>query len=73
MDKSVAYPGFPWGERRPLRGAKLLFAQFFPQNCMKMKKIYLGGGGGVASGANITLRYIELKERESESDSREFS
>ena len=29
------------------RGANLLFGQFFPENCIKMKKRWAGGRGGV--------------------------
>ena len=41
--QSVADPGFHGGRRQPLRGANLLFDQFFSENFMKMKKFWTGG------------------------------
>ena len=44
---AVADPGFPRrGGANPKGGANLLFGQFFPENCMKMKKFWARGGVG---------------------------
>ena len=45
--RAVADPGFPRGGGANPKGggAKLLFGQFFRENCMKMKKFWARGGG----------------------------
>ena len=41
---TVADPGFPQGGANPKGGCeKLLFGQFFPKNCMKLKEFGPGG------------------------------
>ena len=44
---SVADPGFlrGGGTNPKVGGANLLFGQFFPENCMKMKKFWARGWG----------------------------
>ena len=42
---SVTDPGFPIGERQPLRGSTTYYLTNFPRNCMKMKTFLRRGGG----------------------------
>ena len=53
---AVVDPGFPRGGGANSKGGckKLLFGQFFPKNCMKLKELGLGGGGHIP-GAPLDL------------------
>ena len=46
-------------------GANLLFWSILPENCMKMKKIWLGGGGRISLFFKKILEDISTQARES--------
>ena len=50
-----ANQGFPRRGANPKGGAKLIIRPNFPENCMKIKKIGLNGGGGGTCTQKFTM------------------